>query len=97
MKKFEFISLPTPKKGQLHEESSIKATREHNILSESTRMCVDLENPLAEKIKDYAYWEGLTQHEILLQALQNFMQDKAVKTRPEAVKNRKSPGRKRKN
>lgn len=61
------------------------------------RMCADVESMLAEKVKDYAYWEGLTQQEIILQALEDFMQDKLVKGRPEAVKRKAKLGRKHKN
>lgn len=92
--KFKLRPLPVPKevsKEQPAVESTIDAS-----LDDTIRMCVDIESMLSEKIKDYAYWEGLTQQEIIMQALRAFMQDKSVKSRPEAVKKRARLGRKKK-
>ena len=57
-------------------------------------MCVDASQALAEKVKDYAYWEGLTQQAIITQALESFLKDKRIKSRPEQLKNRPKVGRK---
>lgn len=50
-----------------------------------------------EKIKDYAYWEGLTQQQVVAEAMAHFFKDKSIKSRPESLKNRRRPGPKLKN
>ena len=52
---------------------------------------------LIEKIKDYAYWEGLTQQQVVAEAIALFFKDKSIESRPESLKNRPRPGRKPKN
>lgn len=94
MKKFDLISLPTPKEAKDNKQPNQTADNEN--LNATMRMCVDIENYLVEKIKNYAYWEGLTQQEILLQALEFFIKDKTIKDRPDTLKLRKRNGRKRK-
>lgn len=49
---------------------------------------------LIEKIKDYAYWEGLTQQQVVSEAIELFFKDMPIKSRPESLKNRPRPGRK---
>jgi len=90
MKQFEFDPLPLPKK-QASGQANLAAHPQSTL-----RMCVDAYPELVEKIKAYAYWEGLTQQEVILQSLERFMQDKAIKDRPAALRDRPKPGRKRK-
>jgi hypothetical protein len=78
MKQFELIPLKKP----VGEESP----QEHVY---STRMCVDIDYQLAEKVKDYAYWKGLTRQQVLYQALTQFMNENPTKERPPTLKNRK--------
>jgi hypothetical protein len=94
MKKFDLISLPTPKEAKDNKQPNQIIDQEK--LNETMRMCVDVKNDLIEKIKNYAYWEGLTQQDILLQALEFFIKDKTIKDRPDTLKLRKRNGRKKK-
>lgn len=95
MKNFELIPLPTPKKGQANEQPSAEPQTAPSAAT-TLRLFVDVSMDMADKLKDYAYWERLTQQETMLEALKQFLEGKAIKSRPEAVKNRKSVGRKRK-
>jgi hypothetical protein len=92
--KFKLRPLPVAKEVSKEQPGVNSAT--DTSLEDTIRMCVDMESMLAEKIKDYAYWEGLTQQEIIMQALKIFMEDKSVKSRPEAVRKRARLGRKKK-
>lgn len=92
MKQFEFEPLPLPKgKDQAREQPMLAASQQN-----TTRMCVDAYPELVEKLKDYSYWEGLTQQEVILQSIEHFLKDKPIKSRPAALKNRPKLGRKRK-
>lgn len=90
--KLEFELLPIPEIKQTHIEN-ISHFKNNNTL----RISIELTDDLVNKVKDYGYWEGLTQQEICCQALKIFFDDKKVKSRPEAVKNRAKVGRKKKN
>lgn len=92
--KFKLRPLPVAK--EVSKEQPVVNSVTDASLEDTIRMCVDIESMLAEKIKDYAYWEGLTQQEIIMQALRIFMEDKSVKSRPEAVRKRARLGRKKK-
>jgi hypothetical protein len=86
-KEFEPLAMPE-KKGKTK-----RIDREASFVI-TTRMCVDMPENLVEKIKDYAYWEGYNQQEILLHAVTQFFSNKTIKSRPEIVKNRPKLGRK---
>lgn len=90
MKKFAFEPLPTVEK----EEQNTAKSKKEIIHKTTTRMCVDMPEQLVEKIKDYAYWGGFTQQEIIIQAVNELVARKPIKDRPETVKNRPKPGRK---
>lgn len=60
----------------------------------STKVTFDCPNELVEQMKDYGYWEGMSQKDIIIEALGVFFKDKKVKERPEKVKMRKKVGRK---
>ena len=89
MKKTAFELIPIPQVRSNKEQAGQASAQQR-----ATRMTVKVYFELMEKIKDYAYWEGLIQQEITIQALELFFQDKAIKSRPEAVKNRPKVGRK---
>ncbi|MCU0325727.1 MAG: hypothetical protein MUF45_10805 [Spirosomaceae bacterium] len=60
----------------------------------STKVTFDCPNELVEQMKDYGYWEGMSQKEIIIEALNVYFEDKSFKERPEKVKQRKKVGRK---
>lgn len=60
----------------------------------STKVTFDCPNDLVETMKDYGYWEGMSQKDIIIEALGVFFEDKKIKERPEKVKMRKKVGRK---
>lgn len=62
----------------------------------SARLLVEVSDPLLESIKNYVYWKRITQEEILLQALIEFMETKQAPPRPDHVKNKMTRGRKKK-
>jgi hypothetical protein len=87
MKELETLPMPEKRKkprSRLDREASFIVT---------TRMCVDVPESLVEKVKDYAYWEGYSQQEILLHALTQFLSTKTINSRPDVVKNRPKLGR----
>lgn len=57
-------------------------------------MSFKFDHELIEKIKDYAYWERMTQHQVVVKALELFFDNRSIKSRPEEEKNRPKPGRK---
>lgn len=94
-KNFTFESLvPTST------SESAAATQANTILSAiqesgpSTKVTFDCPNELVEQMKDYGYWEGMSQKDIIIEALGVFFEDKKIKERPEKVKMRKKVGRK---
>jgi hypothetical protein len=60
----------------------------------STKVTFDCPNELVESMKDYGYWEGMSQKEIIIEALEDYFEEKKFKERPEKVKQRKKVGRK---
>ena len=76
------------------------ATQAYNILNSiqesgpSTKVTFDCPNEIVEQMKDYGYWEGMSQKDIIIEALGVFFEDKKIKERPEKVKMRKKVGRK---
>ncbi|PLK44555.1 hypothetical protein [Emticicia sp. TH156] len=60
----------------------------------STKVTFDCPNELVETMKDYGYWEGMSQKDIIIEALGVFFEEKKIKERPEKVKMRKKVGRK---
>ncbi|WP_337040642.1 hypothetical protein [Emticicia sp. 17c] len=95
-KNFTFESLvPTNKSA----EQSGAATTQPTIAAyqesgPSTKVTFDCPNELVETMKDYGYWEGMSQKDIIIEALNVFFEDKKIKERPEKVKMRKKVGRK---
>lgn len=87
MKEFELLPIPEVQSQQGRE-------RRPTAPRQTTRLAVDVDCKLLEKVKDYAYWEGFTQQQIIMQALEHFFKDRKDKSRPAAVRNRPRVGRK---
>ncbi len=87
-KSFNFAPLPsfTPKpEVRLPEPPEIEGF---------TKVTFDCPNGLLETIKDFGYWEGLTQKDIILESLELFFHEKEIRVRPDKVKARPKVGRK---
>lgn len=95
-KNFTFESLvPTGKPTENAAASQVNIIL--NTMQESgpsTKVTFDCPNELVEQMKDYGYWEGMSQKDIIIEALGVFFEDKKIKERPEKVKMRKKVGRK---
>lgn len=87
-----FELIPIPEMKQLPKSNSSQLN-----VKQTSRLSIELNEDLFNKIKDYGYWEGLTQQEICCQALEIFFEKKEIKSRPDSVKNRPKVGRKKKN
>lgn len=92
-KEFQFPTIPEV---QLSKQPSKQAAIEIPQ-GRPSKMNFTFSHALIEKIKDYAYWEGLTQQQVVAEALALFFKGKSIKSRPESLKNRPRPGRKPKN
>lgn len=97
-KNFTFESLvPTSKSpetintGNTQQNAMMAAMQESGP---STKVTFDCPNELVEQMKDYGYWEGMSQKDIIIEALGVFFEDKKIRERPEKVKMRKKVGRK---
>ncbi|CAH0994935.1 hypothetical protein EMA8858_01050 [Emticicia aquatica] len=95
-KNFTFESLvPTGKSAEVAALTQSNAVL--NAIQEtgpSTKVTFDCPNELVEQMKDYGYWEGMSQKDIIIEALGVFFEDKKIRERPEKVKMRKKVGRK---
>lgn len=89
MKELEPLPIPVKKRPPLTFQK-----KETVRLSKTTRLAVDVDDSMLEKIKDYAYWEGFTQQEVAIQAFEAFLEKKKIASRPERVRNRPKVGRK---
>jgi hypothetical protein len=45
-------------------------------------------------MKDYGYWEGLTQKDIILEALTRYFDSAEIRPRPDKIRNKTKVGRK---
>lgn len=97
-KNFTFESLVPTKTTEI---SAVKGNVQHNAIiaamqesGPSTKVTFDCPNEVVEQMKDYGYWEGMSQKDIIIEALGLFFEDKKIKERPEKVKMRKKVGRK---
>ncbi|WP_138476317.1 hypothetical protein [Dyadobacter bucti] len=93
-RKFEFAPLPLV--ADVAEELE---TNEQPIEVDGppTKVTFDCDYVLMENMKDYGYWEGLTQKDIILESLKLYFQDKEIRPRPDKIRNRTKVGRKPKN
>jgi hypothetical protein len=62
-----------------------------------TKVTFDCDYIMMENMKDYGYWEGLTQKDIILESLKLYFQDKEIRPRPDKIRNKTKVGRKPKN
>lgn len=92
-KKFNFEPLP---KVEQSENKSLSESIEQKKQSELTKVSFYLESELKDKVQDFGYWEGYTQQDVIILALEDFLSKKDIKERPEAIKNKKTAGRKKK-
>ncbi|MBA4853359.1 hypothetical protein [Emticicia sp. BO119] len=94
-KNFTFESLvptkSTEQSAPVNQPAAIVALQDNGP---STKVTFDCPNELVETMKDYGYWEGMSQKDIIIEALGVFFEDKKIKERPEKVKMRKKVGRK---
>ncbi len=74
-------------------QNAILAAMQENS-GPSTKVTFDCPNEQVEQMKDYGYWEGMSQKDIIIEALGVFFADKKFRERPEKVKMRKKVGRK---
>lgn len=58
------------------------------------RVSTLLNEKLLEQMKDYCYWNGLSQQQLIEQAVANLLSKQETKPRPDAVKARPKTGRK---
>jgi len=87
-KDFNFGELPTVAdngKVEIKEKSIEKVIASSKLV----KLSAEVEDDLREKVNDYAYQTGLTQTEIVVQALELYFSDKKVIARPQKIKERK--------
>jgi hypothetical protein len=90
-RKFDFAPLPLV--SDIQEELDIDKPSD---IAEGapTKVTFDCDYILMENMKDYGYWEGLTQKDIILESLKLYFQDKEIRPRPDKIRNRTKVGRK---
>lgn len=98
-KNFTFESLVPTKSAEINistgtAQQNAMITAMQESAGPSTKVTFDCPNELVEQMKDYGYWEGMSQKDIIIEALGVFFTDKKFKERPEKVKMRKKVGRK---
>ena len=77
-RKFDFAPLPLV--ADLQEEVDNNKANEV-VEGAPTKVTFDCDYILMENMKDYGYWEGLTQKDIILESLKLYFQDKEILTR----------------
>lgn len=93
-RKFDFA--PLPRVSDIQEELEMdQATVEAD--QAPTKVTFDCDYILMENMKDYGYWEGLTQKDIILESLKLYFKDKEIRPRPDKIRNKTKVGRKPKN
>ncbi len=93
-RKFDFAPLPLV--SDIHEE--IETTLVIDAPDQApTKVTFDCDFILMENMKDYGYWEGLTQKDIILESLKLYFKDKEIRPRPDKIRNKTKVGRKPKN
>ena len=93
-RKFDFAPLPLLT--DIQEE--LETNQPNEVVDGApTKVTFDCDYILMENMKDYGYWEGLTQKDIILESLKLYFKDKEIKPRPDKIRNRTKVGRKPKN
>lgn len=60
----------------------------------TTKITFECSNEMVEKMKNFGYWEGLTQKQIIIDSLNHFFENKKEAERPQKIKDRPKVGRK---
>ena len=89
-KKETFTFTPLPSQSTNKEDTK----KEPEYIPTIQRISLDISTIFLEKVKDYGYWEGLNQSEVICAAVDLFFNNKTINPRPEKVKNKRKPGRK---
>ena len=90
-RKFDFA--PLPRVADIQEE--LDNNKPNEVADGApTKVTFDFDYILMENMKDYGYWEGLTQKDIILESLKLYFQDKEIRPRPDKIRNRTKVGRK---
>ena len=89
-KEFQFPTIPEVHPSKQPSKHAVVQT----LQVRPSKMNFTFSYELIEKIKDYAYREGLTQQQVVAEAIELFFKKKSIESRPEALKNRPRPGRK---
>ena len=84
-KKFEFEKLTLPA-NRIGKTETVLDKYEADKL---TRVTIQVGYELQEKVKDYGYWLGMSQEQVIIEALEIYMKDKFPNPRPDLVKARK--------
>ncbi|MCF0070044.1 hypothetical protein LZD49_06145 [Dyadobacter sp. CY261] len=92
-RKFDFAPLPLPEVQQ-EDEPVVAQTTAEVVDGAPTKVTFDCDFVLMENMKDYGYWEGLTQKDIIIESLKLYFQDKEIRPRPDKIRNRTKVGRK---
>jgi hypothetical protein len=79
------ISIPVPEEHKAHALPP-RGKKGH--------MSFKFDCELIEKIRDYAYWQRMTQQQVVAKALELFFNEQSIESRPEEEKHRPKPGRK---
>lgn len=97
-KKFDFAPLPLVADIQEEREMIFPVEETVEEVDQApTKVTFDCDYILMENMKDYGYWEGLTQKDIIIESLKLFFKDKEIRPRPDKIRNRTKVGRKPKN
>ena len=91
---FQQLEAPVTKPNIEGNTSQILGGNQNLPANGSTKITFDCPNVLVDMMKDYGYWEGLSQKEIIIDSLGDYFENKEIKARPDKVKNRKKVGRK---
>lgn len=91
-RKFDFAPLPLV--ADIQEEEQVNSQAAATPEGAATKVTFDCDYVLMENMKDYGYWEGLTQKDIILESLRLYFQDKEIRPRPDKIRNRTKVGRK---
>ena len=90
-KKFDFAPLPIV--SDINDDFEANSSTPENN-SAPTKVTFDCDYVLLEKMKDYGYWEGVTQKDIILEALTRYFDSAEIRPRPEKIRNKTKVGRK---
>jgi hypothetical protein len=94
MKKFEIEMLPPiPEEVPINYDNRVNSFGNSNTV----RLCIDTSEDIADKVRDHAYKLRLTQKEMLLKIVEEYISKNIVEPRPQSLKAKGKPGPKKKN